>query len=412
MLFDFFRRKKSNRDEEEWKGGYAPLKESVAEKSAADLSAKRKSGMEKAAAQSVRKNGSGRRHVVELCEEIIDSSRELENTRAEYQQVTSLLNDILTIESLSSEEKELVLEQARQIQKLDRTRNELLETEKKLSDTQFAQMQEEEAAIPNSVKRLKSNEAYLDAIKRDMNFLEGEKVEWSILRHECEHEQVMLRRIAVLLLALFSFAILILLIVRYYMEYDIQLLLLVVAFITTLIGVYVLIKYQDCSKEIKRCDVNRNQAILLENRVKLKYVNIKNAVDYTCEKYHVKNSYELTYMYEQFQATLREQEKFKKTNDELTYHTDRLVQEMERLRLSDPNYWVHYASALLNEKEMISIKADLIARRQRLRDTIEDSMASIDEMKREVTYSTRYMGEISEQVKQILQKIDELNNPL
>jgi hypothetical protein len=33
-------------------------------------------------------------------------------------------------------------------------------------------------------------------------------------------------------------------------------------------------------------------------------------------------------------------------------------------------------------------------------------------MKREVNESTRYMGEVSDQVKQILQKIDELNKPL
>lgn len=409
MIFDLFRRRKSNRDEEEWQGGYAPLLEEKPEKSAVDL-ARRRAISDKDTGPSVRKNGPSRRHVVELCEEIIDTSRELENIRSEYQSVTAQLNDIVTLETLSEDELEPVKESVRHIQSLDQKRSELLETEKKLSETQFAQMQEEEDSIPKSVKRLKSNEAYLDAIKRDMNFLEGEKVEWSILRQECEHEQVMLQRIAFFLLAVFSVAVFVLLIIRYYMDYDIQLILLIVAFLTTLIGVYVLLKYQECTREIKRCDVNRNQAILLENRVKLKFVNIKNAVDYTCEKYHVNNSYELTYMYEQFQAEVKEQEKFRQTSDDLTYYTEKLYGQLEALRLFDSNYWLHHATALLDEKQMHAIKGDLITRRQKLRNSIEESMASIEEMKQEVTYSTRYMGEVSEQVKQILQKIDELNN--
>jgi hypothetical protein len=208
---------------------------------------------------------------------------------------------------------------------------------------------------------------------------------------------------------LFSVAVLVLLVIRLYMDYDIQLFLLIAAFITTLIGAYVLLKYQDCTKEIKRCDVNRNQAILLQNRVKTKYVNIKNAVDYTCDKYHVKNSYELTYMYEQFQSTVKEQEKFKQTSDDLNYYNEHLLVLLEKLNLSDTSYWIHCMSVLVNEKEMMSQKAGLIERKQRLKKSIEESMAYIEEMKQEVTESTRYMGEVSNQVKQILQKIDEIN---
>jgi hypothetical protein len=273
-------------------------------------------------------------------------------------------------------------------------------------------MQDEEESVPYSVKRLKSNEAYLDAIKRDMNFLEGEKVEWGFMRQEYEHRQVVLRGFAMVLLALFSLAVLVLLVIRLYMDYDIQLILLVVAFITTLFGAFILIKYQDCSRDIRRCDINKNQAIQLENRVKLKYVNIKNAVDYTCEKYHVNNAYELTYLYEQFQETVKEKEKFKQTSDDLNYYTGKLEEQLESLELSDISYWVHCMDALVNEKEMVTLKGGLIERRQKLQKSIDENLASIEELKREVNESTRYMGEVSDQVKQILQKIDELNKPL
>ena len=168
MIFDFLRKKKRQNEDEDWGGGYAPLKEQP-ERDTADEPGSRRRSAERRTAQTVRKTVTGRRHVVELCEEIIDSSRELENTRSEYQQVTSQLNDIMLWQELSEQERAPILETARQIHKLDETRAQLLKNEKQLTDTQFAQMQEEEDEVPTSVKRLKSNEAYLDAIKRDMH---------------------------------------------------------------------------------------------------------------------------------------------------------------------------------------------------------------------------------------------------
>ena len=410
MALRLFRRKKDKKQQELDETQYAPLREQSAENNTVEMAARHKAQKDKEIEQSIRRSNPGRRHVVELCEEIIDMSRNLETKREEYQKVTSELNDVMMFESLSEDDMVPILDSVRQIQKLEKARSELLEIEKKLTDTQFAQMQEEEANIPGSVKRLKSNEAYLDAIKRDMNFLEGEKVEWGILRQECEQEQKFLQRLSFFLLAVFSLAILILLIVRLYMDYDIALMLLIVAFIATLIGAYILFKYQDCTKEIKRCDVNRNQAIALENHVKLKYVNIKNAVDYTCEKYHVNNAYELTYMYEQFQTMVRDQERFKQTNDDLTYYTERLIVQLDKKRIDNTQFWVHYTDVFSDKKELASYKANLLTKRQLLRNEIEENMESIEEMKKEVINSTRYMGEISDQVKQILARIDELNN--
>lgn len=60
-------------------------------------------------------------------------------------------------------------------------------------------------------------------------------------------------------------------------------------------GAFILIRYQDSTREIRQADVNRNQAITLENRVKIRYVNTKNAVDFICEKYHVRNAKELEF---------------------------------------------------------------------------------------------------------------------
>ena len=170
MALRLFRRKKDKKQQELDETQYAPLREQRAENNTVEMAARHKAQKDKAIEQSIRRSNPGRRHVVELCEEIIDMSRNLETKREEYQKVTSELNDVMMFESLSEDDMVPILDSVRQIQKLEKARSELLEIEKKLTDTQFAQMQEEEANIPGSVKRLKSNEAYLDAIKRDMNF--------------------------------------------------------------------------------------------------------------------------------------------------------------------------------------------------------------------------------------------------
>mgnify|MGYP000467754261 CR=1 FL=1 len=53
--------------------------------------------------------------------------------------------------------------------------------EKKLQMCSFAQMQQEESDIPNAIKRLQSNEAYLETIRRDMKYLEREKGELAVI---------------------------------------------------------------------------------------------------------------------------------------------------------------------------------------------------------------------------------------
>ena len=107
-----------------------------------------------------------KRYVVDLCEQMINTAKDLEDAKAEYDLVTSYLTDVQTIEDLKDEEKAPIVECATHVAKLDKERSEFLKTERKLSDTQFAQMQEEEDQLPGIIKRLKSNESYLDAIKK------------------------------------------------------------------------------------------------------------------------------------------------------------------------------------------------------------------------------------------------------
>ena len=84
-----------------------------------------------------------RREVVSYCEQMLDLSQEIEDTRAEYHLVTSYLKDIQILEEMSDEERQPISETAKKILSLNRSREEFLNADKKLSDSQYAMMEKE-----------------------------------------------------------------------------------------------------------------------------------------------------------------------------------------------------------------------------------------------------------------------------
>jgi len=349
-----------------------------------------------------------RNYVINLCEQMIDISKDMDEVRREYDRVTSYLNDIQIVEGLEGEQKAQLIEIATQVSKLINVRNDYINVGSKISDDTFNQMKEYEDEIPDIIRRLKENEAYLDTVKRDLNRLAGEKIEWSVIKQETEDEQKELRRLSKLLLVAFGGAAIIVVALSISLRWNF-LPIIIVAFLATLSASYIIIRMQECATQIKQSELNINHAIALENRVKIRYVNTKNAVDYTCQRFHVVNSKEFTYNYEQYIEVCKERERLKQTNEDLEYFNNRLVRIMRGLHLYDAKIWLNYANAVIDPREMVELKHELFTRRQSLRNRIEYNLNAISEMREEVDRYVEKMGDKSHQVRAILEKVDELN---
>ena len=134
-----------------------------------------------------------------------------------------------------------------------------------------------------------------------------------------------------------------------------------------------------------------------------------NAVDYAREKYHVKNAYELKYLWEQYLNEVKEREKFRQTNEDLEYFNTKLVRLLKRYRLYDASVWINQSSALVDKKEMVEVKHNLIVRRQKLRSRIEYNMQNIRERRDEVDRMLRKEHINTPEVRQIINSIDNLS---
>ncbi len=344
----------------------------------------------------------------EYCEQIMDAARNLEETKREYKTVTDYLTDIQIIENLPETEFEKIQETAQNVLNLNEARDAYLNRSKTISDAQFVQMEQLEDEMPDIIKRLQENEAYQNVVKRDMQYLEGEKQEWHYYQESLEQEKKMLHRLLYALIGVFAAAVAAIVILGLAMKFDIKTPFVIAALISGALGGMMVWRYQNDGMELKKAQANINRAIVLMNKVKFKYVNVTNAVDYACEKYHVKNSYELSYIWDQYLEAVKEREKYERTNDELEYFNDKLVRQLHSYRLYDARIWIHQAKALMDKKEMVEVKHELLVRRQKLRAGMESQAENIRTARKEIENLVKNRPGGSKEIKAILDSVDEM----
>lgn len=351
-------------------------------------------------------------YVVERLEQIIEVTKEIEDEKSEYRMVTSYLNDIQLLEDMPQEERVKITEVAVNVVQLNTARTEFLNSAKKLSDAQFTQLEQEEHEIPSAIKRLTANEMYRDTLKKDMKYLEREKSEWVLRKEYLGHQQKTLKYILYILVGLAVTTALVMAIFQIITGADFFYGWLVLVFVAAVSVCGIYIKIQNDLSEIAVAERNQNRAIVLQNKVKIKYVNIANAVDYACEKYHVRSASELNQQWEYYLEAVKEQEKYQRTNEDLDYFNNRLVRVLSQYKFYDAQVWVSQAAALVDPKEMVEVKHGLINRRQKLRSRIEYNLGIVKEQKAEAEQLLDKVGDMRPQVEQILFAIDKFSDSI
>lgn len=344
----------------------------------------------------------------EYCEQIMAAAKNFEETKREYKIVTDYLTDIQMLENLPELDMEKIQETAQKVVNLNLSRDAYLNKAKTISDSQFAQMEQLEAEMPDIIKRLKENESYQNTIKRDMQYLEGEREEWRYYQESMEHEVKILRRSMYGLIGTFVLAASLIVILGTVLKFDIKLPFVTAAIVAGAVGGLMVLRFQNDHMEIKKSQANINRAITLLNKIKFKYVNVTNAVDYACEKYHVKNSYELSYIWDQYLEAVKEREKYQRTNDDLEYFNGKLIQQLHSYRLYDARIWVHQAQALLDKKEMVEVKHELLVRRQKLRSGMESQVEGLRNTRKEIEVLVKSRPGSSKEIQEVLDSLDEI----
>lgn len=114
--------------------------------------------------------------VEDYCEQVIDCTRNLQQKKTEYEQVTAYLTDIQLLDQMTGEERERVQAVAYKLNEVAKDRKDMQDESRALTQLQFRFMQLHEHEIPEGIKQMQEQEAYQQDIRSDLQKLEEERV--------------------------------------------------------------------------------------------------------------------------------------------------------------------------------------------------------------------------------------------
>ena len=300
-------------------------------------------------------------------EQIAEASREVENLQHEYQVVTSHLKDIEEIEALPENESRLLMECAKRIDTLERQQSGYKERKNRMTDEKFYQMECMEEEVQEAYEKLEKAEEYQNLIKRDLRRLDSERQAYGFRKIELRHLMKDTRSMTIVCATAVIFCLLLLLVLQYAFSFDVKLGYLAAGGIGALAITVIFLKYNDAVRELSQVESGISRLIRLQNTVKIRYVNNTHLLDYLYMKYNVKSAQELGRDYKQYLEEKDERHNYKRAEIELDSTQQELLHILRRYQVKDPMIWLYQTQALLDKKEMIEIRHNLIIRRQSLR---------------------------------------------
>ncbi len=313
-------------------------------------------------------NQEQRNDYVRTClEKMADATKELENLTFEYNMVTSYLKDMEEIEALPPEESEQLKDCAKRVSLLQDSKADFMGRPRRITDEKYRMIERMEDQVEEGYRKITEAEEYQDLVRKDLNRLDGEKHAYLYRKNEVMRIIADTKGMAVICVVALGLCILLLTLLQFFLDMDTQMGYYLAAGAAALVITIVYVRHVDARKELRRVETGINKIILLQNKVKIRYVNNTNLLEYLYMKYGVKSAEELMKMWENYKIEKEEREKFRRAELDLDYCQQELLNILKCYQIQDPAIWLHQTEAILDHKEIVEIRHNLIIRRQSLR---------------------------------------------
>jgi hypothetical protein len=332
-------------------------------------------------------------YVTACLEQMAEASHELDTLDGEYNLVTTYLTDMEEIEAQPPEIKAQLKAYAQKIIELEANKEKIDKKRLIMTDEEFAHMERIEQYMPEGYDKLKETEDYQIMVKKDLGRLEGERHAYFFRRNELLNSQKNMKGITAICVCSMIVLIFILALISVMWNLDVTIGYTIAVLIAATSLVLVYVKFNEAQREIVRVEKAINKLILLQNTVKIKYVNNTNLLEYLYVKYDVNSSNELKKLWDKYIEESNQREAEKQMQADMDFNQSSLIKLLRRLKISEPNIWLHQGQALLDDKEMVEIRHSLIIRRQKLRKQME--------------YNAKMAQQAQDEVKDIVNKYPE-----
>lgn len=346
----------------------------------------------------------GIQYLIDNCEQIVELERHNENSKIEYQAVTEYLSDLQKIERMESSEKKLLEEAAKLVLDLSRQRENYQKREVQTSHVCFRAIRQYDGSLMEELKNMREHEEYAQKVKNDMRHLEAEKAALKYEYKEVFRKQKELKQLAtatgILVLSLFLLFFVLSQGVKTSMSIPFILTVVMAAAVT---GYIFLESYRNRYAHAT-IEQKLNRAILLLNKVKIKYINNTSTLEYSYSKYNVKNSQELAYLIKEYTKAKELERSYRTNTERLSQYRDKVIDILQYHGVSDAEIWLHQLTALLEQKEFEEIKISLEERRKRLMEKMDGNLQLKDNCFQNMHYVLGNYPQLKDHLLQLLEK--------
>lgn len=323
-------------------------------------------------------------YITNCLEQVTEATCEMNLLKGEYSLVTSRLTDIDEIEALPKAEREALGGIANRLVALEQERQKYKGRKNRMSDEDYHRIRKQEDEIQDGIARLRECEDYGVKVKQDLKRLDRERSAYEFRRQELDSSLNNLRGMAMIFLTAFCLCVGMLLVLHFGFQMDTRLGYLLAAGAVAAAAMVVWQRYTEGEKELRRVEMSVNKLIALQNKVKIRYVNNKSLSDYLHIKYNTDNVAALEKLWKQYQQEKEERREYAEAEAKAEYYRKQLTLKLSNYRLTAPGKWAMQPAALLDRREMVEMRHELILRRQALRKQMDYNNGVAETARREI----------------------------
>ena len=348
-----------------------------------------------------------RQYVTGWLEQAADASRELELLNGEYSRVTAYLTDIEEIEALPPEERDALNGIARRMLALVKERERYQNKKNRMKDSDYYRMRQQESEVQEGIEKLRECEHYGELVRQDMQRLDRERHAYAYRKSELENMLNNYRGMAVIFLSALAACVVLLLIMQFAFEMNTQIGYIISVGASALAITVLYVKYSDAEREKSRVEKAANKLILLQNKVKIRYVNNRNLWEYLQIKYNTKGAEELEKLWKLYQQEKEERKQYAEAEAKLDFYQKQLMEKLSNYRITAPDRWMNQPAALLDKREMVEIRHELIMRRQALRKQMDYNNGVAEKSREEIMKMVKKYPSYAPEVMAIVDRYDQ-----
>lgn len=347
-----------------------------------------------------------KRYIVNCLEQITEASKEIDLLTGEYTLVTSYLTDTDEIEALPREQREEINRVAGKLVGLEQERSRYREKKNRMRDADFYTIRKRENEIEEGIQKIRDGEKYGNLIRQDLHRLDGERHAYEYRRNELENLMNNQRGMAVIFLTALVFCVIMLVILQFAFEMDVYVGLFLAVGAGAVAISFVCIKYMDAGRELQRVEKTINKIIQLQNKVKIRYVNNCQLMEYLYLKYNTDSAAKLEKQWKLYQDEKEERKQFAEAEAKIEYYQKQLVGQLSSYRVQMPERWISQTAALLDRREMVEIRHELIQRRQALRKQMDYNQQVAETARNEVKDIAELYPKYAQEILAMVERYD------